>query len=73
MATAVLDVTGYPFNVTLKDDDETILAEGTIKPDPSKSINAQVATFAGKKGFSLTGEPFDYVNGVVYRLRTRKG
>jgi len=73
MATAVLDVTGYPFNVTLKDDDETVVAEGTITPNPSKSITAQVAAFAGKKGFSLSGEPFDYVNGVVYRLRVRKG
>ena len=74
MATALLNLTEYPATLTIKDDNENVITEGIpVRFKQTESVDTGVDRLVRKHGFSVAGEPFDYMAGFGYRLRTRKG
>ncbi len=71
MATALLNLSKH--TLTLKDDDDTIIVEGIpVRYRENEDVDNWVSRQARDHGFFTAGEPFDYLDGLVYRLRKRK-
>jgi hypothetical protein len=70
MATAILNLDDH--TLSLKGDDESVIVDGIpVIYRETESVDQWVERQARKRGFTTTGEPFDYRSGFVYRLRKR--
>lgn len=70
-ATAVLNLDEHTLTLRNKAG-KPMAAPIPVQYRENESVDAWVARQAAKRGFSPAGEPFDYRNGFVYRLRSTK-